>query len=163
MEDISGDQWEHFAVVSKNGPLILDFSIQQHSPARSQIASQGPNGWVGVCVCDFEVWRQPQRPWLGNSGDTRPINSKAAFNLQTPLFLNWHSSRLILFWHLLNFTKIKMLLPAWSSHPRYRCPDLSLPRSSLKVAGHCVYIREPTGAPNGKPVGSSHLCPLPMA
>lgn len=46
MEDISGDQWEHFAEVSRNGPGIQDFSIQQHSPAHSQTAPLGP-----LCVC----------------------------------------------------------------------------------------------------------------
>ena len=51
MEDISGDQWEHFAAVSRNGPVIEDFSIQQRSPAHSQTAPLGPDGWTGVCVC----------------------------------------------------------------------------------------------------------------
>lgn len=44
MEDISGDQWEHFAAVSRNDPVTQDFSIQQHSPARSETAPLGPDG-----------------------------------------------------------------------------------------------------------------------
>lgn len=50
MEDISGDQWAHFAAVSRNGPVVQDFSIQQHSPAHSQTAPLGPDDWVVVCV-----------------------------------------------------------------------------------------------------------------
>lgn len=50
MEDISGDQWEHFAAVSRNAPVTQDSSIQQHSPARSQTAPLGPDGGAGVRV-----------------------------------------------------------------------------------------------------------------
>lgn len=50
MEDISGDQWEHFAAVSRNGPVTQDFSIQQHSPARPKMAPVGPDAGAGVRV-----------------------------------------------------------------------------------------------------------------
>lgn len=50
MEDISGDQWEHFAAVSRNAPVTQDSSIQQHSPARSQTAPLGPDGGAGARV-----------------------------------------------------------------------------------------------------------------
>lgn len=64
MEDISGDQWEHFAAVSRNDPVTQDFSIQQHSPARSETAPLGPDDRAGgacarpacACVCLHSVY-----------------------------------------------------------------------------------------------------------
>lgn len=63
MEDISGDQWEHFAAVSRNDPVTQDFSIQQHSPARSETAPLGPDDRAGgacarlrVCLPAFSLW-----------------------------------------------------------------------------------------------------------
>lgn len=52
MEDISGDQWEHFAAVSRNDPVTQDFCIQQHSPVLSKTAPLGPDDWAeGACMC----------------------------------------------------------------------------------------------------------------
>lgn len=62
MEDISGDQWEHFAAVSRNGSITQDFSIQQHSPAHSERAPLGPDDGAGARVRVARVtcaWLRP--------------------------------------------------------------------------------------------------------
>lgn len=64
MEDISGDQWEHFAAVSRNDPVTQDLCIQQHSPALSKTAPLGPDGWAGGCVYVFACINFTVYKWM---------------------------------------------------------------------------------------------------